>query len=226
MGYWDKGERQLSTAVETLAERIFIITSWRTFCVSRSRLKFILSFSLGWSNTIKLLLFLGNLSQLENQSRVDAKSWRRTMYKSRWVQWSLNKGIDEEGAWQQQKPSDVSGVASERDERNVSYLVLNGQIPDMLTMAGIGVGDPPVPPLFHYHSLRVRSLDEQACDWILPRLISLLQKTGSDSERTLPFALDFFIHMDHRHCQHLFLFKEKRKTKKKDTYIGINITQY
>lgn len=36
----------------------------------------------------------------------------------------------------------VSGIASQDDERNVEYLVLNGQIPGMLTMAGIGVGDP------------------------------------------------------------------------------------
>lgn len=182
MGYWDKGERQLSPAVETLVERIFLITCWRTFCVNRSRLKSILSFSLGWSNTIKFLLLLwGNLSQLENQSRFDAKSWRHTMCKSRWVQWSLNKGINKKGAWQHQKPSDVmmlhqnsdvSGIASEDDERNVYYIVLNGQIPDMLTMAGIGVGDP----------------------WSLP--FSIITASGSEiwrSKHVTEFFLSWFL---------------------------------
>lgn len=177
---------------------------------------------------------LGNLSHSENQSMFDAKSWRPTMYKSRWVQWSLNKGIDKKGEWQQPKPSDVMMSCQNLCQWNCfTGWWKKRRIPSAKWANTRHVDHgwdwcwrPLVPPLLHYHSLRVRSLDEQTCDWILPRLISLLQKTGSDSERTLPFPLDFFIHMDHIHCKHLFLFKEKRKTKKKDTYIGINITQY
>lgn len=221
MGYWDKGERQLFPAVETPVERIFTITCWWTFCVSRSKLKFILSFSLGWSNTIKflLLLLLGNLSQLENQSRFDAKSWRHIVYKSRWVQWSLKKGIF--------KRSMATAKAFWCEIKPCQWNCFKGWWKKCLIPSAKWANTwhvdhdrdwcwrPLVPPLFHYHRLRVRSLDEQVCDLILPRLISLLQKTGCNSERTLPFPLDFFIHMDHICCKHLLLFKEKRKLRRK-----------